>query len=229
MPFHVALDKEPLRALNELAEQEKKRERDWVAAQRRELLDGLSRRQATLVRREIRVDLAARRKRGEFTGTRDDLVAQALRAELRARGLDKEWPAPPDGEVDAPGRRWGTPPSRQMGEGGYDARLSLKLPHDLAETLRRAAYWTSQAAVEALQEWDERWGKGPEITLQEAERDGVPGQLALLAAAGRPSAPQAALNARDELRARILTTGDLIRAAVNRAVGSGQAELPEAP
>ncbi|MFP8886824.1 hypothetical protein [Streptomyces mangrovi] len=228
MKFHVAVTEESLERLIEYAEAEQRRERAWVSERRRELLvPGLSRRAAAAVRREIRVEVARKRRTGEFSGNRDDIIARAVREELRSRGLDRSWPEPPEGEIDAPGRRWGTPPSQPMGAGGYTGRLSLNLPHDLGETVRRAAYWTSKAAVDALQEWADRWGDGIDVTLREAERNDVPEQLALLAAAGRPSAPQSALQVRDRLRAQVLTTGDLIRAAVDRIVNEQQPELPE--
>ncbi|MEV8476240.1 hypothetical protein [Streptomyces sp. NPDC051173] len=222
----VALDSGPLRRLEKQAEHERAREKEWLAEQREQLLD-LSRREASAVRRKIRAELAAKRTSGELGGSRDLLVARAVQEELRTRDLDRNWPEPPEGELSAPGRRWGTPPSRAMGEGGYEERLAVKLPHALAETVRRAAYWTSKDAVEALQEWDDRWGRSGEVVLRDAARDGVPGQLALLAAAMRPSAPQAALEARDRLRAQVLTTGDLMRAAIDRAGRDGQqTEIP---
>ncbi|WP_424893432.1 hypothetical protein [Streptomyces sp. XH2] len=226
MNILVALDSEPLQRLEKQAKLERAREKEWLTEQREQLLD-LSRREAAAVRRKIRAELAAKRASGELGGSRDLLVARAVQEELRARGLDKEWPKPPDGELNAPGRRWGTPPSKAMGEGGYEERLAVKLPHTLAETVRRAAYWTSKDAVEALQEWDDRWGRSGEVVLRDAARDGIPGQLALMAAAMRPSAPQAALEARERLRAQVLTTGDLMRAAIVRAGRNGQqTELP---
>lgn len=228
MAFYVAMTSESRERLIQRAEEELNREREWIAERRRELLvPGMPRRVAAGLRREIRAEVAARRRSGEFAGTRDDMVARAIREELRARGLDREWPEPPEGEVDAPGRRWGTPPSQPLGEGGYKARLTVKLPHTLGETVRRAAYWTSKPAVEALQTWADRWGDGIEVAMRKAERNGIPAELALLAAAGRPSAPQSALEIRDQLRQQVLTTGELLRAGVDRATGRDQPELPD--
>ncbi|WP_189135153.1 hypothetical protein [Wenjunlia tyrosinilytica] len=228
MKFHVAVTEHALEALNEYAEAERNREKEWIAARRRELLlPGMSRRAAAAVRRDVRVQAARMRRTGEFSGNRDDIVARAVREELRARGLDRKWPKPPEGETDAPGRPWGTPPSAPMGEGGYTGRVSVNLPYNLGDTVRRAAYWTSKAAVEALQEWADRWGDGVDVALREAERDGIPAELALMVAAGRPSAPQSALEIRDRLRAQVLTTGDLLRAAIDRATATDQPEIPE--
>ncbi|MFE1075163.1 hypothetical protein ACFW5W_28590 [Streptomyces sp. NPDC058783] len=227
MKFHVAVTEDALKALNARRKDERDREAEWVTARRKELITpGMSRRAAAAVRSDIRARVARMRRTGEFGGTRDDIVTRAVREELRARGLDHEWPNPPEGQVEAPGRPWGTPPSAPMGDGGYAYRVSVNLPYSLGDTVRRAAYWTSKEAVEALQDWADRWGDGVDVALQEAQRDGVPAELALMSAAGRPSAPKAALEIRDQLRARVLTTGDLLRAAIDRATGPGQPEIP---
>ncbi|MFE7212526.1 hypothetical protein ACFU93_21530 [Streptomyces sp. NPDC057611] len=228
MKFHVAVTADALEALNAYVEAERDCEKEWIAERRRELLlPDMPRRAASAVRRDIRVQAARMRRTGEFSGNRDDIVARAVREELRSRGLDRKWPKPPEGETDAPGRPWGTPPSAPMGEGGYTGRVSVNLPYNLGDTVRRAAYWTSKAAVEALQEWADHWGDGVDAALREAERNGIPAELALMSAAGRPSAPQSALEIRDRLRAQILTTGDLLRAAIERATGASQPELPD--
>ncbi|MFF3958839.1 hypothetical protein ACFYY1_37390 [Streptomyces sp. NPDC001890] len=228
MKFHVAVTEDALKALNGRRKDEREREEEWIAARRKELIaPGMSRRAAAAVRSDIRARVARMRRTGEFGGTRDDIVTRAVREELLTRGLDRKWPKPPAGEIEAPGRPWGTPPSTPMGEGGYTHRVSVNLPYNLGDTVRRAAYWTSKAAVEALQDWADRWGDGIDVALREAERDGVPSELALMSATGRPSAPQSALEIRDRLRQQILTTGDLIRAAVDRATGGKQPELPD--
>ncbi|MFJ3914390.1 hypothetical protein [Streptomyces vinaceus] len=230
MKFHVAVTEEALTRLNDHAKAERDREDAWIAERRRERLEpGMPRRAAAAVRRDIRVEAARMRRTGEFSGTRDDIVTRAVREELQARGLYHEWPEPPEGELEAPGRRWGTPPSQPMGGGGYTHRLSVNLPHALGETVRRAAYWTSKDAVEALQDWADRWGDGTDVALREAERNDIPAELALLAAAGRPSAPKSALEIRDRLRQQILTTGDLIRAAVDRTSRTEKPTLPTDP
>lgn len=228
MKFHVAVTEDALKALNARRKDEREREEEWIAARRKELiLPGMSRRAAAAVRSDIRARVARMRRTGEFGGTRDDIVTRAVREELRARGLDRKWPKPPEGEIEAPGRPWGTPPSTPMGDGGYTERVSVNLPHSLGDTVRRAAYWTSKEAVEALQDWADRWGDGVDVALREAERDGIPPELALMSAAGRPSAPQSALEIRDRLRAKVLTTGDLIRAAIDRATAADQPEIPD--
>ncbi|MFD4412443.1 hypothetical protein [Streptomyces sp. NPDC058475] len=228
MKFHVAVTEDALKALNALRKAERDREEEWIAARRKELiLPGMSRRAAAAMRSDIRARVARMRRTGEFSGTRDDIVTRAVREELRARGMDRKWPKPPEGAIETPGRPWGTPPSAPMGDGGYTDRVSVNLPYSLGYTVRRAAYWTSKEAVEALQDWADRWGDGVDVTLREAERDGIPAELPLMSAAGRPSAPQSALEIRDRLRARVITTGDLIRAAIDRATGARQPEIPD--
>jgi hypothetical protein len=229
MKFHVALTEASHDGVIQYAKDERKREEVWIRERRRELLTpGLSRREAAAVRRTVRAEVTRKRRSGEFGGNRDQIITRAVREELTARGLDRKWPKPPEGETDAPGRRWGTPPSQPYGEGGYTRRLSINLPHTLGETVRRAAYWTSKDAVEALQEWADRWGDGIDVALREAERNGIPAELALATAAGHLSAPQTALEIRDRLRAQVLTTGDLLRAAVDRT-RIEQHGLPTAP
>lgn len=228
MKFHVAVTEDALTGLNEHRQAEQEREDAWIAERRQELLiPGMPRRAAAAARRDIRAQVAQMRRTGEFSGTRDDIVTRAVREELRARGMDHKWPKPPEGELDTPGRPWGTPPSQPMGEGGYTHRVSVSLPYTLGDTVRRAAYWTSKAAIEGLQEWADRWGDGVVVTLREAERDHLSTKVALMAAAGSFSAPQSALEIRDGLRAQVLTTGDLLRAAIDRIAASDQAELPD--
>src|SRR5690242_10733227 len=103
MKFHVAVTEDALRALNARRKDEREREEAWIAERRQELLvPGMPRRAAAAVRRDIRAQVARMRRTGEFSGTRDDIVARAVREELRARHLDRKWPKPPDGELDAP-------------------------------------------------------------------------------------------------------------------------------
>ncbi|WP_404871053.1 hypothetical protein ACI1MP_38195 (plasmid) [Kitasatospora griseola] len=220
----VALDPEPLARLEKRAKAERERDRAWLDAARARLDDlGLSRREKSEHRRQIRQQHAEARAAGELLGTRDLVVAHALREVLEARGLYRDWPEPPAGALNAPGRRLGTSPERhgrRDGDGGFEARLPVKLDPALAAMVRRAAYWKSAEVYEQLEAWERRWGEGPGAFLRRAERSGVPGPLALVAAAGRPVATAEALEEREMLRSRILTVGDLVRAAVERA-GTG--------
>ncbi|MEU0939003.1 hypothetical protein [Embleya sp. NPDC005971] len=79
-----------------------------------------------------------------------------------------------------------------------NARLSVRLPGDLVETARRAAYWTSEPAVLRLMAWRDGHGLSP---------------------------TEAALRERQELSGRIVTVGDLMRDALAQVL---QRELPPA-
>lgn len=166
-------------------------------------LTAAARRQATAAAWQERHQ---HRAAGHLLGSRDRLVAHAVTLELAARGWDHDWPPVPDPAATTPGRRWGTVPLRLR------AKISLELPSRLGDQVRSAAYWTSAEAVEQLQAWHDRYGRGP--------------------AGGDPDAPRAgveALTERDRWRARVTTTGDIIRAGIIRAITAGAPTPPPAP
>lgn len=234
VPFVVAVRKPELRRLNKLAQAKVEQEKKWLE-KRRKGHTGLRAGELAQARKELRAQLAAEREAGRLLGSRDLVLARALRAELTARGWLKEWPAPEPGGI-GPGRRWGADPGRYghdlEEDGGFKARLAVRLPEDLGETLRRACYWHCHAIEKQLQEWADRWGDGPEVILRRAEREnggGIP-LMAFVGAALGKRAPLEALKERDKLRAQIITTGDVLRAAVDRAIGPApapvQTEIP---
>lgn len=219
--FVIAVDARHVKALNKVVEAKAEAERKWLHKAREDAgLAFLRGAKASEARRRIRVEFARLREQGKLTGTRDLVLAGTLREELAAREMNREWPSPPAGEVDAPGRRWGVSPSTPEGEGGYDGRMAVRLPADLAEQMRRAAYWTSAQAVTALQAWDAAWGDGPDVMLRRVARQtgGKIPALAVFAAATAPRPSADALLERSRLRKQIVTTGDLLRAAVLRAL-----------
>ncbi|MFD6751493.1 hypothetical protein [Streptomyces anthocyanicus] len=205
---------------------------EWLSAARKE--EGIAwLRGAALsdTRRGIRVEPERLRARGELCGTQELVVSCAVREELTARKMVREWPDPPAGELSAPGRRWGVSPDPwdAPAAGGDDAkdgeeretppRLAVRLPVELGETLVRAAYRTSAPAVEALRDWDTRWGDGPAVILREAmRRNGGVSDLDVLVAMLAPRPEAAAIEERARLRGEIVTTGDLMRAALARAI-----------
>lgn len=73
-----------------------------------------------------------------------------------------------------------------------DGRLRVHLPDDLGDRLRRATWWTSLPATQKLQAFADQYGAGR-----------VPPEVA---------------RERDRLRAKIVTTGDLLRLAQDHAV-----------
>ncbi len=98
--------------------------------------------------------------------------------------------------------------------------MEVKLPVPLGTQLQRAAYWTSAPHVAELQAWAKKWGDGPVVKLREAERNGVPAGLAGWAAMGATPAPREELARRDALREKIVTTADLLREALQRALSA---------
>lgn len=235
-PFVVAVhSREDLEALASVVEVAAAAEAEWLAEARKsagvDLLRGAALSEA---RRAIRVERERLRERGELSGTRDLVMAGAVRAELKARKLLRDWPEPPPGELSAPGPRWGgggrvMPAAWMPGDGMGDAgeeeerrpRLAVRLPADLGETLVRAAYWTSAPAVEELKAWDVRWGDGPTVRLREAMRRNGGGvtDLDVMFAMLAPLPEAAALVERERLRGQVITSGDLMRAALGRAIG----------
>ncbi|MZG06196.1 hypothetical protein GTW62_28630, partial [Streptomyces sp. SID5614] len=143
-------------------------------------------------------------------------------AELKRRGMDQEYEPVPSEDAAAPGRRVGTSPRHYNRSGDEKTQLTgrmyVKLPGDLGEQLTRGCYWTSAPAVTALWEWQGLWGDGPEVIFREAERRGAVTILDLWCAAMAPRPTADALLRKAQLQDQIVTTGDIIRAAVKRAI-----------
>ena len=167
----------------------------------------LSARQRRLALGRIAVRRAELREEGLLLGTRTALLSLWVRRVLAQHGEIEDWPEIPAGVASLPGRRWGVKP--RFGD-GFPEDLNINFPPALFETVRRAAYWLSQPAEEALQNWADRHGPGP-----------AAGGLALLAAALRGFPSAAEMQARDDARKKIVTTGMILREAVWRAIGEG--------
>ncbi|MDX2393781.1 hypothetical protein NJL88_27715 [Streptomyces sp. DK15] len=111
------------------------------------LLRGSARR---TVQARIRAALRQHRKTGRHRPTRALALAPALRAELDARGLLRDWDPIPAGAPTA---------GQTLGErgphtgAGLTARLVVALPDDLWVPLTRGVHWTNQPHLQALQEW----------------------------------------------------------------------------
>ncbi|MET9484762.1 hypothetical protein [Streptomyces sp. NPDC006638] len=221
MPFVVAVEPDDLQALNEVVKRGLKAEREWLASARK--LHGTSTLRGKALseaRKQIRKEFQRLRNRGRLAGTRDLVVAREVRAELKARKLTGPYDPVPTEEATKPGRRVGASPrSGSASEPTtLTARMAVRLPGDLADQLTRSCYWTSAPAVTALWEWQERWGDGPEVILREAHRSGALTILTLWAAATAPRPDADAIMKKADLQAQIITTGDIIRAAVQRAI-----------
>jgi len=97
--------------------------------------------------RARRVALAQARADGRVMGTRELVVAAAVRAELAERGWSaRTWRPVPPGVATHAGRRLGTPDQ----DPPLYARLFVRLPDGLSELVRRACHWTSEPARKKL-------------------------------------------------------------------------------
>ncbi|MFJ4343632.1 MULTISPECIES: hypothetical protein [unclassified Streptomyces] len=219
--FVVAVNPADLVGLEAAVKAGREAEAAWLKAAREQAgIPGLRGRPLSLERERIRVERARLRESGKLRGSRDLVVTRAVRTELRARGMDRDWDPIPAHAVSAPGRPVGTAAHREGSDEDGNTllvgRVTVKLPDDLAERLVRGCYWESAPAVAALWEWAVRWGDGPMGKLKEAARAGAPAGLAALVAAMATRAPADALRERDELRGQVVTTGDVLRSAIRR-------------
>ena len=223
MPFVVAIEPDDLTALNEVVKAGKKAERDWLEETRKAYgIQFLRGKALSEARGAIRKEFRRLRERGKLAGTRDLVVAREVRAELKRRRMDGEYDPVPAEEAAVPGRRVGTGP-QHYGRSGEEptklkGRMYVKLPGALGDQLVRACHWTSAPAVTALWEWQTRWGDGPEVIFREAQRRGAVTILDLWCAAMAPRPDADAILQKAQLQAQVVTTGDIIRAAVKRAI-----------
>ncbi|MFJ8628885.1 hypothetical protein ACIRD3_39390 [Kitasatospora sp. NPDC093550] len=224
--FTVAVVEERLALLDLVASMAAGEERAWLATEREEHR-GLRGSKLSQARRATRERLAEQREAGLLAGSRDWLLVPGVRAELAARGWDRDWPPIPPGALAA-GRRWGTDPARYSGahdegETRFVGRLGVRLPHELGERLQRACHWHHEEIERQLQEWADRWGDGPEVIVRQSLRENggvtvLAGMAAALSAINAPTADDLAHRAK--LRAQVVTTGDILRAALDHALAA---------
>ncbi|WP_047892954.1 hypothetical protein [Micromonospora sp. RV43] len=149
----------------------------------------------------LHVEFDQLRAAGTMRGTRTAYVLPALRELLDERGWTaRRWrPVPRQRR----GRPWGTH------DEGFDSRVALHLPDDVGELLVRACYWTSQPIVTRLQAWYDQHG------------DHWRGQLHSPDARWRGAGPSHTdLHERELLIARVVTTGKVLREAIECALGT---------
>ncbi|MGP9023188.1 hypothetical protein ACT1U9_32890 (plasmid) [Streptomyces sp. BR1] len=222
-PFVIALEPEDLTALNEVVEAGAAAEAKWLAKQREDYgLKYLRGRAAREVRATIRVEFAGMRAKGKLAGTKELVVAKAVRAELKRRKMSGPFEPVPHEHISVAGRPVGTGP-RHYGQSRFDetklkARMYVKLPGALAEQLVRGCYWTSEPAVKALLEWQDLWGDGPEVIMREAQRRGAVTVLDMFVAALAPRPDADSILEKARLQEQVVTTGDVVRSAVKRAI-----------
>lgn len=209
----VAVDPAVPDRLAELVGADLIRERGWLGEQRLEI------RQRDLTAAQRRAAVARlyaerddRRRRHEVLASRSALVSAHLSRLMGATGwAGRTFRPVPDGQDRMPGRRWGT--SGYAHHRGGEGRLTILLPDELGEHVRRVSYWVSLRATTHLQRLsDETTAFFPLDLLREM------GALAV----ELYTLPADDLTATVQRRARsrpgpIVSTGDLVRAAAYRA------------
>jgi hypothetical protein len=184
-------------ALLAIMQAEAIRRRQWWAP-RKEQLDQVEKpTERSILRARFKREYAAAVESGRLISTRDTLIVPAVVAELDERG----WRGPYDPlpvSARGPGRRWG---STNVG-GDRRHLISVRLPADLHGRLERACYWETLDLVNQLEAFYDNYGDSP--NLPEARPGEEPDALAI--------------RYRDQLRADIVTTGDILRAAIDRVI-----------
>ncbi|MFF4013416.1 hypothetical protein [Streptomyces sp. NPDC001717] len=191
----IAVPPADLARLDALVDAQKTAETRWQASaeQQASMLDlrGPALRAA---RTRIRSERDRLRETGTHRVTRWRALAPALRAELDARGLLREWEPIPEGAQQAGQNLGGTGP---YAGAGLTGRLCVTLPDALAVPLLRGVYWTNLPHVQTLEAWGDRWGTD---------------------AASRRAAPDEALAERAQTAALITTTGVILRQTLHRTI-----------
>ena len=199
--FNVRCDQEQADGLTRLVAAHRQAENTWRERERKAII-ALRLPAAERSRRlaALRAEVHRRREAGEFLSTRTAAVLPALYALLAEWGWDHRRFRPIPADALRHGRPWGTH------DKGWEARVTLHLPDDLAERLQRACYWASAPAVGKLQTWYDQFGDHWRGQLH-AERP--------VYAAGPSTAD---LSERSALVARIHTTGSVLRQAIDRTL-----------
>lgn len=121
------------------------------------------------------------RETGELAETLDALVASGVRAELAARGWNREWPALPE-QAKNPGRWPGTR------DGGWPERVTVRLSAALVNQVLSACWHTSEDAIGKLRDWRDKYPDMlPTKPFRYPEDDAALAEYELLAAQVTPS------------------------------------------
>ncbi|MFE6274112.1 hypothetical protein ACFVQ9_35585 [Streptomyces goshikiensis] len=145
----VKLDKDVAAAARDRAEGGKL-QRVVLSAEDRWFTHGLPREEAARVRAAWRAEVERLRTAGKLLDTLDVLAAFGVRAELRTRGWDRDWPPLPP-EAPAEKGRW--PGSRDK---HFTGSLTLRLPAELAHQTRAGCWDSSKDSIAVLRRWRDR-------------------------------------------------------------------------
>ncbi len=170
----------------------------WKAPRKAEIAKLKSPSARTKLRAQLKKELDDEISAGRLIITHDALIAPAVEAELDALG----WGGPYEPLpllARGGGRRWGS----TAVHGDRRHQIAVRLDDKLHDRLQRACYHEQIDLVNQLEAFYETYGDSPDLP------DGRPGE--------EPDA--LAARYRDELRAEILTAGDVMRAALDRVIG----------
>jgi hypothetical protein len=202
--FAVYLTQDQRKQLAAVMDAERARIRLWWKPRKKRLAQIEKPSELAKARGRYKEKFAAAVEQGILVPSRDALLSPAVVAELDQRGWTGPYePVPVAGR--GPGRRWGSTTIP-----GLTRRVVVELPTDIGERLNCACYWENLDLTSQLERFYDVFGDSPDLP------DPRPGET--------PGAQ--AKRYRDQLRAEITTTGDILRAAVDRVL-SARAETAE--
>jgi hypothetical protein len=205
--FNLRLHQEHKDLLTEAVEEQLAAAKEWKRARRAEIaarvkVEHLDKEQRDQLVDAMYEEFERLRETGQVRDSLSRFVEPHLHDVMAERGwFGRRWK--PVGETSR-GRPWGTH------DAGYAAQAELKISADIGETLLRACYNTSKQATAELRAWYGRHGDHWRGVLHSDDSYTYVG-------AG-PS--HADLQERERLIAQVVTTGRVLREAVDRALRS---------
>jgi hypothetical protein len=164
----------------------------------------------------VKAEAKRRREAGEFLPTIAELMDHYLRRVLAKKGWDREYEPVDESLLSMGGRPIGVSPHDARAGDGKGV-LDFNVEPKLFTQVRTAAHRESEAAVKELQKWHDRFGDGP----GPGDRGDDLAALAFVFQQLAGSGPkQADMARRDELRNKIITSGDIVRMAAYSAVST---------
>jgi len=152
--FNVRCDQEKAELLADAIAAERAREKAWLRQRRDELAvrvraERLTAGQRGAAERAITAELEQLRIDGQLRGTRSAYLAPVVRDLLAERGWNRRFKPVP---ARRRGRPWGA------SDQGFQGRVGVYLPDDLADQVERACYAVSAPALAKLERWHDRHG-----------------------------------------------------------------------